>query len=145
MHSKIISLKANEELIKRTKRKSSKGFWMISKQSWKKVEHKWEQEGIDFIDELVAMSKREQQVIALVKNNVRYDEEEAYYDYVVTINEGICEIAEMNYQSFLKGFRLLKTKGFMKRVKKDRYMLNPDFFIPSKEYQLFLHIWNETE
>jgi hypothetical protein len=146
-HVSLIKLKANEELIKRTKRKSSKGFWMVSKETWKDVsmeedsKPEWEKQGIDFIDELVSMSKGEQAVIKLVKDSIVYDTEEGYFNYVVTIDKTICEMEGLNYRSFLRSYRLLNSKNFMKRVGKNKYMLNPDFFIPSKEYSLFLHIW----
>ena len=149
-----INLKSNEELIKRTKRKNGNAFWMVSKQSWSEVDmedrtcayDKYKQQGIDFIVEFEKMSKAEQKTVVLVKELIKWDPNQMNYNYEVEINpETSMDVIAIEHKTFLKAFRLLRTKGLMRRTRKNHYMLNPDFFIPSKDYNLFLHIWNEAK
>jgi hypothetical protein len=97
-----------------------------------------------FVHELIRMTKREQTVVELIINNISYDNKKSYYDYVVKIDPYTCEDASIPYQSFLKGFNLLRKKDLARRISKNKYMLNPEFVIPSKEYSLFTHIWSEA-
>ena len=151
-----ITLKANEELIKRTKQNQRRSFYMLGKQRWVNLsaegtKPEWQNEGIDFIDEFTAMSKREQAVIKLLKDNILWSQELNSYNYVIELTPESASFNQdvhdfMPYNTFLKGFQLLYKKDLVRRVKRNHYMFNPDFFIPSGEQtKYFENIWNSSK
>jgi hypothetical protein len=151
-----ISLKANEELIKRTKQKSTRRFWMVGKESFINKAEKgkpadWVYEGIDFISTFAAMSKREQTLVVLFKDNILWDKVLNTYQYAIKFTpDDVCFDQNvddfMAYNSFLKAFGLLYKKDLMRRVLKSTYMLNPEFFPPVGEQSpYFQRLWDESK
>ena len=151
-----ISLRANEEIIKRTKQNQRRSFYMLGKQRWVNlsddgVKPEWQYEGIDFIDEFAAMSKREQAVTKLLKDCIIWDKELNSFNYIIELTPESVHFNElasdsMPYNTFLKGFQLLYKKDLVRRVKRNHYMFNPDFFIPAGEHTTYFErIWNESK
>lgn len=151
-----ISLKANEELIKRTKQKQRRSFYMVGKETWTNLADEgakpdWQFSGIDFIDTFAAMSKREQTIIRFMKDSMKWDKELNSFNYIVkfdpeSIHFDPAAEDSMPYESFLKGFNLLHKKDLARRVKRYHYMLNPDFFIPSGEQTTYFEQkWAESK
>lgn len=151
-----VTLKANEELIKRTKQQQRRSFYMVGKERWVNLatdgaKPDWQYEGIDFIDAFAAMSKREQSVTKLIKDCIKWDKELNSFNYIVELttdsvhfNENLTDA--MPYNTFLKGFQLLFKKDLVRRIKRNHYMFNPDFFIPSGENSAYFTMaWNESK
>jgi hypothetical protein len=138
-----ISLRANEELVKRTKIDTKRSFYMVGKQrlinkSNIKSKPDWQFEGIDFIDEMVNMTTNEQTIVKFMKDEIRWDKEANTYQYVVSFPPDSVYFnpeahGSIKYETFLKGFSLLHQKDLVRRVKKHHYMFNPNFFIPTGE------------
>ena len=138
-----ISLKANEELIKRTKQTRRRHFYMVGKEALVNISDnprkpEWRFEGIDFIDTIVAMSSNERTVIKIIKDNIRWDKSLNSFNYIATIEPGAVEFnpavdGSIKYETFLKGYTQLFKKDLARRISKHRYMFNPDFFILSGE------------
>ena len=152
-----ISLKANEELIKRTKQRPNRSFYMLGKESWKNSARanekaEWCYEGIDFIDEIVAMTNNERIVIKILKDNIRWDKEHNTYMYIVLMEPDAMYFVKddanylMTYATFLKGYQLLFKKDLVRRVSKHRYMMNPEFFIVNGEQSLHFELaWSNAK
>ena len=110
----------------------------------------WRMEGIDFIDAMVAMSSREQKIIKLMKDCIRWDENLHGLNYVVELSPDSIHFQKdvedmMPYNTFLKGYGLLFKKDLMRRVSRNRYMLNPEFFVTTGEASLhFDLVWQEA-
>jgi hypothetical protein len=151
-----VTLKANEELIKRTKQQQRRSFYMVGKERWVNLstdgdKPDWQYEGIDFIDAFAAMSKREQAVTKLIKDCIKWNKELNSFDYLVELsptsvhfNESVTD--SMPYNTFLKGFQLLFKKDLVRRIKRNHYMFNPDFFIPSGEQAKYFELlWTESK
>ena len=138
-----ITLRANEELVKRTKQKSNRRFYMVGKQVWtNKAEPgkpaDWDFVGIDFIDTFAAMSSAEQTVIRFLKSNIHWDKDLNSYNYVVFMGPDSVYFDStahdsIKYETFLRAFNLLYKKDLVRRIKKYHYMMNPDFFFPAGE------------
>ena len=105
---------------------------------------------IDFIDALVAMSSREQKVVKLIKDYIKWDPELNSLNYIVELAPDSVhfntEVQDsMDYNSFLKGYSLLFKKDLVRRVSRNRYMFNPEFFVITGEAQLYFdQKWNES-
>lgn len=151
-----VTLKANEELIKRTKQKSKRSFYMVGKESWINIAEKgqkadWQFSGIDFIEVFAAMSKREQAVVVLLKNNILWNKEMNSLNFIIELSpENTWFNPEahnyMPYNTFLKGFNLLYKKDLVRRVRRHQYMFNPEFLIPSGEQSAYFEqIWAESK
>lgn len=151
-----VTLKSNEELIKRTKQQRRRSFYMVGKQalinkSEKGQKPDWQWEGIDFIDTFAAMTKREQQIVRLVKNCIKWDKSINSLSYIVNLPPDSVEFDpaaddSMVYSSFIKGYGLLHKKDLLRRVSKHRYMFNPEFFVPTGELAAHYEIvWNESK
>ena len=151
-----ISLKANEEIIKRTKQQHRRSFYMVGKQRWVNLAPEgsspdWTYEGIDFIDTFAAMSKREQSVVKLLKDCIKWDSVMNSFNYLVelapdSVHFDSAATDSMPYNTFLKGFGLLSKKDLVRRIKRNHYMFNPDFFIPSGEQQQYFELlWNQSK
>ena len=151
-----ISLKANEELIKRTKQRAGRYFHMVGREQLVNIapegatKKEWRMEGIDFIDAMVAMTSREQKLIKLMKDGILWDKNLNGLNYVVELapdsihfNPEVYE--SMPYNTFLKGYGLLFKKDLMRRVGRNKYMLNPEFFVTTGEASLhFDLIWQSA-
>ena len=151
-----ISLKANEELIKRTKQRSPRYFHMVGREQLVDIspigssKKEWKMQGIDFIDAFVAMSSREQKVVKLIKDCIKWDPDLNSLNYIVELAPDSVhfntEVQDsMDYNSFLKGYSLLFKKDLVRRVSRNRYMFNPEFFVITGEAQLYFdQKWNES-
>jgi len=150
-----IGLKANEELIKRTKQSQNSSFYMVGRERPVNIapegkQKEWEMQGMDGIDALLAMSSREGAVVKLIKDNTRWSKEANGFMYAVELTpesvhfqDGV--IGSMEYNSFLKGYGLLFKKDLVRRVRRNTYMFNPEFFNLSGETKAhFQIVWNEA-
>lgn len=151
-----ISLKANEELIKRTTQHNRRSFYMVGKQRWVNLapngtKPDWQYEGIDFIDTFAAMSKREQSITKLMKDCIKWDSTMNSFNYIVelapeSVHFNLAASDSMPYNTFLKGFNLLHKKDLVRRVKRNHYMFNPDFFIPNgPQRNYFMSTWSQAK
>lgn len=151
-----VTLKANEELIKRTKQHNRRSFYMVGKERWVNLASEgdkpdWKYEGIDFIDAFAAMSKREQSIVKLIKDCIKWDTTINSFNYLVELSpESIhfdeTAIYSMPYNTFLKGFSLLAKKNLVRRIKRNHYMFNPDFFIVSGEQSHYFELlWAQSK
>lgn len=148
-----ISLKANEELVKRTKRKQSHKYYMIGRRSYvnkasKHTKADWQFEGIDFIDHFYAMSNIERYIVKLMKDHFKWDEALNSFNYEIKLAPDSVEFDEslpdtIKYETFLKGYSSLFKKDLMRRTKRHHYMFNPAFFLPagdaSTHFELLWH------
>ena len=151
-----ISLKANEELVKRTKQQHRRNFYMVGKRGWVNISNNpkkpdWQEEGVDFISELVRMSSAEQKVVELMKDNFTWNKEFHSFMFEVTLpgnhiafNKELPDT--MAYSTFLKAFKLLHKKDLMRRTGKHKYMLNPKFFLlTGEQIMYFQNIWDQAK
>jgi len=151
-----ISLKANEELVKRTKQRHARYFHMVGREQLVNVAPKgntkkeWRMEGIDFIDAVVAMSAKEQKVVKLIKDCIKWSTEMGSLDYIVELSPDSVHFnpdvdGTMTYNMFLKGYGLLFKKDLVRRISKSRYMFNPEFFVITGDAQLhFDVVWQQA-
>ena len=151
-----ISLKANEELIKRTKQRSQRYFHMVGREQLVDIspvgssKKEWKMQGIDFIDAFVAMSSKEQSVVKLIKDGIKWDPTLNSLNYIVELAPDSVHFntelqGSMSYNTFLKGYSLLFKKDLVRRVSRNRYMFNPEFFVITGEAQLYFdQKWNES-
>lgn len=151
-----VTLKANEELIKRTKQHNRRSFYMVGKERWVNLasdgdKPDWKYEGIDFIDAFAAMSKREQSITKLIKDCIKWDPTINSFNYLVELQPDSVHFNEsatdsIPYNTFLKGFGLLAKKNLVRRIKRNHYMFNPDFFIPSGEQSHYFELlWAQSK
>ena len=151
-----ISLKANEELIKRTKREQHRSFYMVGREALVNKagpgeKPEWVQEGIDFIDTIVAVSSKERSVIKLLKDNMRWDKELNSINYIAYLPPDSVEFDTslpntMAFNTFQKAFGLLFAKDLVRRVTRHHYMFNPAFFIIAGEQKSYFEgKWNESK
>ena len=151
-----ISLKANEELIKRTKQRAPRFFHMVGREQLVNIApegaktKEWKMQGIDFIDAFVAMSSKEQSVVKLIKDGIKWDPDLNSLNYIVELAPDSVHFntelqGSMSYNTFLKGYGLLFKKDLVRRVSRNRYMFNPEFFVITGEAQLYFdQKWNEA-
>ena len=151
-----ISLKANEELIKRTKQRSPRYFHMVGREQLVNIApegaktKEWKMQGIDFIDAFVAMSSKEQSVVKLIKDGIKWDPDLNSLNYIVELAPDSVHFntelqGSMSYNTFLKGYGLLFKKDLVRRVSRNRYMFNPEFFVITGEAQLYFdQKWQEA-
>ena len=147
-----LTLKANEYLVKHTKQKSNKAFYMVGKEQWMNLADKgqepdWKYSGIDFIDEFAAMSKREQSVVKFLKDQIKWDSQLECFNSLITLpaDSPEFEMADIPYEVFLKGYQLLFKKDLVRRVSRGVYMFNPDFILPTGEVTYFKMKWSESK
>ena len=150
-----ISLKSNEELVKRTKQTQTRKFYMVGKEALVNKASKgekadWQWEGIDFIDVMVSLSSREQRVIKLIKDCIKWDPTINSLNYIVELAPDSVHFnpdvdGTITYRMFLDGYGLLFKKDFVRRISKNRYMFNPEFFVIVGEAQLYFDLkWQEA-
>ena len=105
---------------------------------------------IDFIDAFVAMSSKEQKVVKLIKDCIKWDPTINSLNYIVELAPDSVHFnpdveGSMDYNSFLKGYSLLFKQDFVRRISKNRYMFNPEFFVITGEAQLYFDLkWQEA-
>ena len=151
-----ISLKANEELIKRTKQRAPRFFHMVGREQLVNIApegaktKEWRMQGIDFIDAFVAMSSKEQKVVKLIKDCIKWDPSINSLNYIVELAPDSVHFnpdveGTMTYNMFLKGYGLLFKKDFVRRISRNRYMFNPEFFVIVGEAQIYFDLkWQEA-
>ena len=151
-----VTLRANEELIKRTKQKSNRGFYMVGRESWNNIAEEgqkadWQFTGIDFIDVVTRISNNERTVIKFIKDSIIWDKELNSLNYIATLapDSAFFDPAahgSIKYETFLKGFNLLCKEDLVRRVRRHQYMFNPDFFIMHGEQTAYFErIWAESK
>ena len=151
-----ISLKANEELIKRTKQTRRRHFYMVGKEALVNIADKgtkpeWQYEGIDFIDTIVSVSNNERTVIKIIKDHIRWDKNMNSFNYVVELTPESVEFnpeaeGSIKYETFLKGFNLLFKRDLVRRISRHKYMFNPEFFIISGELASHFEVlWTQAK
>lgn len=96
-------------------------------------------QSLDFLQEVMDMTKAEQLVIATIKN---------LYEWDNVTGEVHIPLSRMfdkqKTKTFLKGFGLLKKKDLVRRTKTGHYMINPNaVFLQS--YEEGLKLWNKSE
>ena len=89
---------------------------------------------MDAIDEMAKMSTRELWVIKILKDNLILKEEKINGRFKkrtsclsVVLNSSLTNPEQ---QKFKAGFKRLKESNLVKRIKREHYILNPDFLIP---------------
>jgi len=151
-----ITLGKDETLHKRGKPKPTRGFYMMGaerliNQAPKGAKPDYQFVGMNSIERLIFMSKREQLIIRLMINNIRWNKERNSMEYVIELTPDSIEFDSrandtMPYSSFLKGFALLHAGDIMRRISKHKYMLNPDFLLPTGELAAHYRIvWQEAK
>ena len=149
------NLKANEVIVKRSKIKQHKGYYMVGKQTWVNVAPKeekpsYELKGIDFIDIFTSISKREQRVVKLVKDHIRWNDDKTALLFEVNLSPDSLAFSPKiddytAYDVFLKGYNALFKKDLMRRTKQHHYMLTPEFLLPSGALDTYYTIlWSES-
>lgn len=96
-------------------------------------------QSLDFLQEVMDMTKAEQLVIATIKN---------LYEWDSVTGEVHVPLSKMfdkqKTKTFLKGFGILKKKDLVRRTKTGHYMINPNaVFLQS--YEEGLKLWNKSE
>ena len=99
---------------------------------------------IDAIDQMANMTPQELWVIKLLKDNlILVEERTAKGIKLRTSAKAIIKASELTnaeQQKFKTGYKRLHIKNLLKRIKREHYILNPDFFIPhyyQEERELF--------
>jgi hypothetical protein len=96
-------------------------------------------QSVDFLQEVMAMTKAEQLVIATIKNLIEYDSQTG--EVHVPLSK---VLTKTNAVVFRKGFKLLKNKGLVRRTKQSHYMINPAALIPL-DFTKAQKLWGESE
>jgi len=115
------------------------------------IKKEWQMQGIDFIDAFTAMSSKEQKVVKLIKDCIKWDPNINSLNYVVELAPESVHFdpkidGTMTYNIFLKGYGLLFKKNLVRRVSKNMYMFNPEFFVITGDAQLYFDIkWYESK
>ena len=82
-------------------------------------------QAIDFLSEVMNMTKAEQLVITLIKDNIPWNsaDGETYLPLTKLLDKSKETV-------FRKGYLILKDKGLVKRTKQGHYMINPNALLP---------------
>ncbi len=127
-----LNVNSNEEVVVYTKKKESKPPFQM-------VASKLKGQYMDALEEVANMNSDEKFCFFTIKNEMRYDYIEDMVQYKVKIPK-LATQAEKNM--FSRGFKLLSSKGLVKRVRRGTYMINPDLLIPSN-YNYWKVKWEE--
>jgi hypothetical protein len=96
---------------------------------------------LDFIDLMSEMTPQELWTIKFLKDNLILLSERVSgkIKYRTTCRSIIktSNLSSAEQQKFKKGYKRLNAKNLVKRIKRQHYILNPDFFIP--------HYYNEEK
>lgn len=151
-----ITLKSNEELIKRTKQHTAKNFYMVGRETLVNKAEKgkkpdWQMEGIDFIDTMIKLNSKEQRIVKLLKDNIKWDKSINSYNYIAHLPPDSVEFDPnvndtIMYNTFQKAFGSMFKKDLIRRVSRHHYMFNPEFFIITGEQTAyFKNKWHESK
>ena len=93
-------------------------------------------DSVDFIKEIIKMSKAEQFVIETIKDKIGYNDDigEAYIPTSM--------FTEPELQKWKVGIRILKSRKLVGSRKTSHFMINPNAFIPQR-YREALNVWNK--
>lgn len=96
-------------------------------------------QSIDFLQEVMDMTKAEQLVVSTIKDLYEWDNPDG------EVHIPLSKIFDkQKSKTFLKGFGLLKKKGLVRRTKTGHYMINPDA-IYMRSYEDGMALWNKSE
>lgn len=131
-----IQLDDNEYLIKVKDKPTKKepNYYRIGNGTMNK--HKIQ--SIDLVEEVMNMSKPAQFLLKLIKDKINW---ENGYNPVVKIVYKSLTKTEQTYMD--KGFKELKEKDLVRRIKQGHYMINPNALIPL-DYPEALKIWDSA-
>ena len=137
-HTADISIHLDKgEYLKTTvqKRKKTPNFTKVGNGKMNKHSIK----SVDFLQELMDMTKAEQLVIATIKNLYVWDaiDGEVFIPLSKTFSKSETVV-------FLKGFKLLKAKNLVRRTKTSHYMINPDAIF-LMDYDKGILLWDSVE
>jgi hypothetical protein len=94
-------------------------------------------QSIDLLQEMDLMSSNARKTILLIKGNLHFG-----------IKNGVVKVSfdgdKNKSKRFLEGYKELRDKGLVKRVKKSHYMINPNALIPI-DYEEAIQLWEDTE
>jgi hypothetical protein len=96
-------------------------------------------QSIDFLQELMDMTKAEQLVITSIKN--LYEWENHSGEVHIPLSK---TFDKQKTNTFLKGFGVLKKKDLVRRTKTGHYMVNPNAIF-LRSYEEGLALWNRSE
>ena len=96
-------------------------------------------QSVDFLQEVMDMTKAEQLVVATIKNLYEWDNRTG------EVHVPLSKLFDKTKsKTFLKGFGLLKKKNLVRRTKPGHYMINPDaIFLQS--YEEGMKLWEKSE
>jgi hypothetical protein len=130
-----IILEKDEILVKKKLTAKRPNFYMVGNGTMSKRGIK----AVDLLDEIMKMTKAEQYVIRVIKEEITY--------YNTTGEVAVATSAlpsDTCRTTFKNGFKLLCQKDLVRRTKRGHYMINPNALIPI-EYDEALTIWNKNE
>lgn len=96
-------------------------------------------QAIDFIDELLKLSKPAQTVVSWIKDGMVYDPYKSETIFIVQISPD----NDAARKTLTRGFKELKEKDLVRRVKRGYYMINPYAMITNFDKQL--EVWNKCK
>lgn len=99
---------------------------------------------IDAIELMSTLTPQEWFVLNTLKNVnklLKLDDEYKYYSSCIVSTKYVSFTPTQKNQ-FSTGFKRLKKKDLVRRIKRQEYIINPDFIIPT-HYQKELKQWNE--
>lgn len=75
-----------------------------------------------------------------VSGLLKLDDEYKYYSSCIVSIKGN-NLTDNQRNQFSTGFKRLRDKNIVRRIKRQEYIINPDFIIPTK-YNTEMNIWN---
>ncbi len=103
------------------------------KRSKNKIDN-WRAIKMDAIDLMTKMKPQELFVVSLMNKKMDYRTN----CFVVRGKE----LSSGDSQKFKAGFKMLNTKGVLKRIKREHYIVSPEFVVPLSEYSDVNIAWN---
>ena len=135
LNSTVIILNDNEYLVKHKKVTKRPNYFMVGNGTMSKQRIF----GIDLLRELANSSKAAQWLILKIKDGIAYENN---YNPVVKVSSKVLTSTEQQYLA--KGYKELKEKNIVKRIKNGHYMINPNALIPP-DYSSAIEIWESVE
>ncbi len=122
-----ISLEDGEILKKMKVTESKPSYQKIGNN---KMNHKIGLKSIDLLEEVGKMNSDEKFCFFEIKNRIHFDSYEGDFEYTVKIRTS-------NYTSgqksmFSRGYKKLREKDIVRRIKRGLYMINPLALVPNK-------------
>jgi hypothetical protein len=96
-------------------------------------------QSVDFLQELMDMTKAEQLVISTIKNLYTWDNPNGEVHIPLSRS-----FDKNGTKVFLKGFGLLKKKELVRRTKQSHYLINPKA-IYLMDYEKSIELWDASE